>query len=86
MVTLQIPKFDTFGNKFLKFVTVKIKNKPNTKDYHKVINELAGFPQGYVAEIYTIGETKKPIEVSRFYDLRQRGSRKLKGHFITVVE
>lgn len=84
MKTLLIPKFDLNSLKFLKYKEVKIKNKPNTKDYNKVAQELPGFPQGYCPAIYNILETKKPIEITRFYDKRQRGSRKLKGHFITL--
>jgi hypothetical protein len=84
MKTLLIPKFDINSLKFLGHKEVKIKNNPNTKDYNKVVEQLPGFPQGYCPSIYNILISKKPLEITSFYDKRQRGSRKLKGYFITV--
>ena len=87
MIHLQVPQFDKFNNyKFTNFKTVKIKNKPDSSDYNKITKELPGICQGYVEQVYTIGETKKPIEVSNFYDIRQgKTVKKFKGYFITVL-
>ena len=86
MKTLLVPTFDEFNDyKFKGFTTVKIKNKPNTKDYNKVTSKLPGMCVGYCPALYLIGETKKPIEIIHFYDIRQKGVKKLKGYFITVI-
>jgi hypothetical protein len=85
MKTLQIPKFKKSDKyKFIGFKKVKVKNKMNSKDYIKVVSELPGMAVGYCAELYNILESKKPIEITRFYDVRQ-SPQFLKGHFITVV-
>ena len=90
MKTLLVPKFKEVwpvGAKhhdyqFTGYKPVKIKNKPDTKDYNKVVSELPGFAQGYCDELYTIGQTEKPIEITRFYDSRQASAKKLKNYFI----
>lgn len=85
MKTLIIPILDEFNNYKQKgFKEVKIKNNPDAKDYHKITNVLPGLCVGYCPEVYSIGETKKPIEIIDFYDIRQKGVKKLKGHFITL--
>jgi hypothetical protein len=85
MKTILVPQFNEFENyKFTGLKEVKIKNKPNTKDYNKVTKALPGMCVGYCPAIYTIAETNKPIEVVDFYDIRQKGVKKLKGHFITL--
>lgn len=88
MITIQIPTFDEFNNyKFVKFVKVKVKNKMDSKDYGKITKLLPGVPQGYCGKIYTIAKTKKPIDVTSFYDIRQNRKilRIMKGNFITVL-
>ncbi len=85
MITLLVPTFDEFNNyKFKGNKEVKIKNKPNTRDYNKITKVLAGMCVGYCSAVYTIGKTKKPIDITDFYDIRQRGVKKLKGYFITI--
>lgn len=88
MINLKIPKFDEFDNyKHIGFKVVKIKNNPDSKDYNKVTNELPGIPQGYCKEFFDLGKIKTSFQVTDFYDIRQNGKalRKLKGHFITIV-
>lgn len=86
MKTLLVPTFEPTckGYRFLKYKEVKVKNKPNSKDYIKVTNALPGLPVGYCSELYKITETAKPIEIIRFYDLRQQGTKQLKGFFIRL--
>tara|TARA_R110002020_G_scaffold144907_1_gene318097 strand:- start:6 stop:275 length:270 start_codon:yes stop_codon:yes gene_type:complete len=87
MKTLIVPKFnyvDNQGYKFNKYVEVKVKNKMNSKDYIKVTQVLPGLTVGYCAELYDIAEKKNPIEITRFYDIRQRSVKQLKGYFITL--
>lgn len=85
MKTLQVPQFNEFDNfKFVGYKEVKVKNKMNTADYNKITSVLPGMCVGYCPAIYTIAETKKPIEIIHFYDIRQRGVKKLKGFFITL--
>lgn len=89
MITLQVPTFDEFCDyKFVKFVKVKVKNKPCTKDYYKVVKHLPGITQGGTDVFDNIVLTKKPGKVVDFYDIRQGGKSlsKLKGYFVTVVE
>ena len=87
MITLQVPFFDEFDNlKFLGYKEVKVKNKIKTEDYNKITSVLPGMCVGYCPEIYKIAETKEPIEVTRFYDIRQKSVKKLKGYFITLIE
>jgi len=84
MKTLLVPKFDTSNNyKFTGYKEVKVKNKLDYKDERKVINELPGMPCGYCSALAKITETRKPIEIRRFYDARQN-TRMLKNYFITV--
>lgn len=85
MKTLHVPTFDEFNDyKFIKFQSVKIKNNPDNKDYNKVTRLLPGFCVGYCPELYTIGETEKPIEVTSFYDTRQKSVKKLEGYYIIL--
>lgn len=85
MKTLIIPKLDE-NIKFCGYTRIKVKNKMTSSDVKKVLEQLPGLPQGYCGEIYTITQTKTPIELIRFYDIRQRGVRKLKNLFIAVVD
>lgn len=87
MINIQVPTFDEFKSlKFDGYKIVKIKNKPDSKDYQKITHLLPGLPQGYCSGFYDIGKNKKPIEITRFYDGRQgKGLKKLKGYFITVL-
>ena len=86
MKTLQVPTFDEFNHlKFIGFKKVKVKNKMNTKDYHKITAVLPGMVVGYCPEIYDIAKTKKPIEIIHFYDIKQRDVKKLKGYYITIL-
>lgn len=82
MKTLIVPKFD-YKNEFVENVEVKVKNKPNSKDYNKVVRFLAGLPQGYCEDFY---KDFDKISIEKFYDPRQisRGEKRLKGHFITL--
>jgi hypothetical protein len=84
MIKLLVPKFDKDLN-FVGHSKVCVKNKIDTKDYNKIASVLPGLPQGYCEEIYSIGKTKKPIEITRFYDPRQRDISKIKNRFITVI-
>jgi hypothetical protein len=87
MKTLLVPTFKYVQNQGYKFKghkEVKVKNRMNSKDYIKVTSVLPGLPVGYCSELYDITEKQKPIEVTRFYDLRQNGVKQLKGHFITI--
>jgi hypothetical protein len=87
MKTLLIPTFKYVtgqGYKFIKNKEVKVKNNMNSKDYIKVAQLLPGLTVGYCADIYKIAETKKRIEITRFYDIRQRSVKQLKGYFITL--
>lgn len=87
MIHIQVPTFDEFdGLKFKGYKTIKIKNNPKTVDYQKITELLPGIPQGYCSSLETLHKTKKPIEVTEFYDIRQgKGVKKLKGFFITVL-
>jgi hypothetical protein len=84
MKTLLVPAFD-YENKFTGYKKVKVKNKLDHKDENKVLGFLPGIPQGYCPALSKITETKEPIEITRFYDIRQRGVKKLKNYFITVL-
>lgn len=87
MKTLIVPTFKHVHNqgyKFNKNIEVKVKNKMNTKDYLKVAESLPGLTVGYCAELYDIAQIRKPIEITRFYDIRQRSVKQLKGYFITL--
>jgi len=82
MKKLVIPKFD----ENLKFTGYKIVEVKEKIDYSEIAQELPGIPQGYCEEIHTIFETKKPIEITNFYDPRQgKGLRKIKGFYIAVM-
>lgn len=93
MTTLSVPTFKVVwpvGKKhhtyeFVKYVNIKIKDEPDSEDYWKVVSHLPGIPQGYVEDIYTIGKTRRKIDIIRFYDTRQN-SKLLKGFFISVVK
>lgn len=89
MITLQVPTFDEFCDyKFVKFVKIKVKNKPSTDNYNKLIRLLPGMPQGGTAALEKLIKTREPIDVSHFYDIRQGGKslNKLKGHYVTIVD
>jgi hypothetical protein len=85
MITLLVPTFDEWNNyQFVKYVEVKIKNKPDWKDVNKITNHLPGLPQGGVGreplkDLLTNGSK----EVRSFYDARQN-TRKLHGYAITI--
>jgi len=82
MKILIVPKFN-YKNEFVENVEVKVKNKPDTKDYNKVTALLAGIPQGYCSKFF---ENFDKIDIKHFYDIRQigKGDKRLKGHFITL--
>jgi len=85
MKTLIVPQFDRDTLQFTGNIEVKIKNKPNTADYNKVAKKLPGLTLGYCEQLYTIGQTEKPIEITSFYDVRQgKDVNKLKGFFIKL--
>jgi len=84
MKTIQVPKFDIYL-KFVGYTTVEVKDIMDYDDEQKVIHELPGIPQGYCPALGKILETKQSIEITRFYDSRQR-TKLLKGHYITVIE
>lgn len=85
MKTLLVPTFD-YEYTFMGYVEVKVKNKMDNEDYNKVISMLPGYAQGYCPALYTITETKEPLSISNFYDIRQKGAKKLKNYFISVKE
>jgi hypothetical protein len=85
MKTLLVPSFD-YENNFIGYKEVKVKNKMDHKDENKVLNILPGFKQGYCPALSKITETREPIEITRFYDVRQRGVKKLKNLFITILD
>lgn len=86
MLTVQVPTFDEFNKyAFTGYVQVQIKDVPNWEDINTITRHLPGIPQG--------GCPKEPLkdlikngkkEVRSFYDMRQN-TRKLKGHFVTIV-
>ena len=76
MKTLSVPTFD-HENKFTGYKKVKVKNK---------IDRADEIPQGYCPALSKITETKEPIEITRFYDVRQIGIKKLKNLFITIED
>jgi hypothetical protein len=87
MKTVSVPTFDEFRNyAFVRCVLVKIKNKPDEKDLHKIARLLPGIPQGPVgpeplADLLEDGQK----DVREFYDARQRTGR-LRGYFVVVVK
>lgn len=83
MKTLLVPSFD-YDTKFIGYKEVKVKNKMDHADEMKVLEILPGFKCGYCPALSKITETKEPIEITRFYDIRQRGAKKLKNFFITL--
>ena len=85
MKTLLVPTFD-YENTFTGYKEVKVKNKMDREDERKVMTLLPGFPQGYCPALSTITETKEPLSISNFYDIRQKGAKKLKNYFITVKQ
>ncbi len=84
MIKLSVPKFDKDLN-FIGHSEVVVKDKMDTQDYVKIACALPGMPVGYCEEIYDIGNVKKPIEITKFYDPRQRGFDKIKNQFITII-
>lgn len=85
MITLLVPYFDEFNNfKLLGHKEIKVKNKMDTKDYNKITSVLPGMCVGYCSDIYKIAEKKQPIEITEFYDIRQKNVKKIKGHYITL--
>ncbi len=80
-----IPKFDE-KIKFAGYKTVSVKKHMDFEDEQKILQELPGFPQGYCSSLGKITQTKTPIELTRFYDIRQRGSTKLRGYYIAVAD
>lgn len=86
MKTVLVPTFNEFENyKFVKFVKVKIHNKPTSKDQLKIAAHLPGLPMGGVGreplkELIQKGE----MDVRSFYDARQN-TKKLKGHKVILI-
>lgn len=83
MKNLMIPQFDQKLNR-IGYTTIKIKNKPDHSDYTKITNMLPGFAVGYCPDVYKLGISVNEIELHRFYDSRQRGTGKLKNHYISI--
>ena len=83
-IKISVPTFDD-NLRFVKNVTIEIKKKGDSKDYNDVCRLLPGSPCGYCPAIYHIAETKKPIQITEFYDIRQKNVRKLKGYYINVL-
>ena len=85
MITVLVPTFDEFADyAFVQNVPVKIKNKPDLNDLHKITRLLPGIPMGPVgpkplADLLANG-TK---DIRSFYDARQR-TRRLRGYFVKV--
>jgi hypothetical protein len=85
MIKLLIPKFDN-NIKFIGYITIEVNDIVGLEDYNRITKELPGTPCGYCSSIETIGVTKKPVPITRFYDSRQKGLKHLKGSYINVVE
>jgi hypothetical protein len=81
---LSIPTFDD-NLRFIKNITIEINKKIGTNEYNRITQILPGMCVGYCEDIYSIAETKTPIEIIHFYDIRQKGVKKLKGYFIKVL-
>lgn len=86
MKIVQVPTFNEFNSyRFVKYVKVKIKNKPDFRDVNKITSHLPGIPQGGVGR-----EPLKDLlqygskEVRSFYDTRQN-TRMLKGFHVTLI-
>lgn len=85
MITVSVPTFDEFNSyAFVKYVQVKIKNKPDMDDLHKITRLLPGIAAGPVgpkplSDLLASGKK----DVRTFYDARQR-TRSLRGYFVTV--
>lgn len=84
-IKLSVPTFDD-NLKFIKNVTIEVNKNLNTKDYNAICRLLPGMTVGYCAEIYDIAKNKKPIEITGFYDIRQRGIKKVKGYYINLLQ
>lgn len=83
MKTILLPIFDEFENyKLTHYKEVKIKNKPDHKDYIKVCRMLPGIPQGGSG---ALNRNEFPIEIQSFYDMRQN-SKRFKGYYITLKQ
>ncbi len=86
MFTVRVPTFDEFNRyAFVRYVEVKIKNKPDSEDRHKITRLLPGIPQGPVGpeplgELVTTGR----MDVRSFYDARQR-TRFLRGYAVERI-
>ena len=81
---LIIPKFE--NGKFTSYKEIEIPDNPNHEDEMKVINEFPGTPCGYCMALQTIAVNKKPIEITRFYDSRQKGLNKLRNFYIALKQ
>ena len=76
-----------FGNmKVTSYKEIEIPDNPNHEDEMKVINEFPGTPCGYCMALQTIAVNKKPIEITRFYDSRQKGLNKLRNFYISLKQ
>lgn len=87
MITILVPTFDEFNNyQFVKYVEVKIKNKPDWKDVNKLTRPFCGIPQGGVGR-YPLQDLLKDgkKEVRSFYDARQR-TRQFRNYFVMVKD
>lgn len=85
MKTIIVPTF-TNDLEFKAYKKIKIKNKPSQKCYDKVSKLLPGICQGYCINFFKIFELKRLINVVEFYDIRQRGIKKLKKYCIIVYK
>jgi hypothetical protein len=83
MKKIIVPKFN-IDNNFIGYKIVMVSNKMTDEDQEKVRSELPGIPQGFCPALGRILITKKPIEITRFYDSRQR-TKKLKNLYISLV-
>ena len=87
MLTVKVPTFDEFnGYAFAGTVLVKIKNKPDLDDLHKITRLLPGICQGSVGPeplSDLLRDGKKSVR--SFYDARQKTS-KLRGHYVETEQ
>lgn len=92
MKTLLVPTFSEVWpigathhtHQFKEYTELEVNDEPTGDDYQKVTRLLPGIPCGFCGAFETSVKTGKPIPITSFYDIRQRGVNKLKNYFITV--
>ena len=85
MIKVSVPQFDEFRKyEFTGYKTVRIKNKPDSKDWNKITALLPGIPMGSFGP-RTVESFLKDgkREVRSFYDARQN-TRKFKNFYVTI--